>query len=233
MVNAADAQRRWKCEEPDCGKAYSRRDYLTHHVRSFHEGLRDWKCSVCGNEFTTKQSMALHEKKVHRVKKGRDWQCAAPGCNQEFDREAQLVKHNESFCRVPAKHGEKRTRADAPTAERPRKDPAVDSANDRPCRPSLPLPVPGTDVGDRSYSVSNGDVFLRVVRVVDAARGEDGRFDLEEVLHRLSAGGKDGDTVREPLSVAEMRAELLEMAAKGMITPEQMLVSEESEGSEG
>lgn len=230
MVNTADALRRWKCEEPDCGKAYSRRDYLMHHVRSFHEGLRDWKCSVCGNEFTTKQSMALHEKKVHRVKKGHDWKCAAPGCNQEFDREAQLAKHNESFCRVPAKHGEKRRRADAPSAERPRKDAAAGPVKDKPFRTSVL--VPGTDVRD-SDSGSNSEDFFRVVRVVDAARGEDGRFDLEEVLHRLSAGGKDGDSVREPLSVPEMRSELLEMAAQGMITPEQMLVSEESEGSEG
>ena len=49
-----------------CGKACSRSDHLTEHMRT-HSGDRPYTCTTCGKAFTRSRGLARHGKKVHAL----------------------------------------------------------------------------------------------------------------------------------------------------------------------
>lgn len=52
-------EKRYKCNYPNCDKAYFRSDHLNEHKKSKHEN-RIWQCENCKNEFTTTRGKDKH-----------------------------------------------------------------------------------------------------------------------------------------------------------------------------
>ena len=48
-----------------CDKTYSTNQSLKNHIRTVHEGRRDWKCVLCEKEFAHSKDLKSHIKKVH------------------------------------------------------------------------------------------------------------------------------------------------------------------------
>ena len=48
-----------------CDKKYSTNQSLKLHIRTVHEGRRDWKCVSCEKEFAHSKDLKSHIKKVH------------------------------------------------------------------------------------------------------------------------------------------------------------------------
>ena len=54
-----------------------------------HEQLRPFECDLCGNKFSTKQSLKMHVESVHEKK--RNYACDE--CSQRFGCKRVLLRH--------------------------------------------------------------------------------------------------------------------------------------------
>ena len=52
-----------KCDS--CGKLFTRAHNLRGHIKSIHEGHKDFECESCGKLFTRAYNMRKHIKTVH------------------------------------------------------------------------------------------------------------------------------------------------------------------------
>ena len=77
-----------KTECPIC-KAIFDKTHLKRHLRTVHEGIRDYKCEHCGKEFTEKKGLVCHTKRVHD--NIRDEQCKH--CGKCFFSKECLYRH--------------------------------------------------------------------------------------------------------------------------------------------
>ena len=49
-----------------CGKSFSRSGELKKHIKTIHEGQRNYKCDFCGKSFTTSGHLKRHIKTIHK-----------------------------------------------------------------------------------------------------------------------------------------------------------------------
>lgn len=92
--------------------------------------------------------------------------------------------------------------------------------------------VPATDGGDGGASGAGGrsrvgEEELRRVRAsIDAARGHDGRFNVDDVVARLSRDGLRAGADAGPLNLVQINAGIIDMIGKGLIQPSHVLRSD-------
>ena len=71
-VPTIETQKTHVCEY--CGKPYTHQQYLAgllnKHVRIVHEGIKDFKCHLCGNMFTERGSLGKFSKNIWNFKFG-------------------------------------------------------------------------------------------------------------------------------------------------------------------
>ncbi|XP_053306534.1 zinc finger protein 692-like [Spea bombifrons] len=86
----ADPQELFLCEFADCGKIFSKRQYLNHHQKYQHVNQRTFRCSdpKCGRSFNFKKHLKEHEKK-HSDR--RDFICEF--CARAFRTNSNLIIH--------------------------------------------------------------------------------------------------------------------------------------------
>ena len=63
------------------------------HIRTIHDGMKDYKCDTCGNLFTTCKNLKSHIRTVHEGRK--DYECES--CDEYFTQSAHLIKHIHSI----------------------------------------------------------------------------------------------------------------------------------------
>ncbi|UYV75707.1 hypothetical protein LAZ67_13001063 [Cordylochernes scorpioides] len=59
-------ERPFACDQPDCGKTFTRNEELTRHKR-IHSGLRPFPCAFCGKRFGRKDHLKKHVKTHQRL----------------------------------------------------------------------------------------------------------------------------------------------------------------------
>ena len=79
--------RSFDCSE--CGKTFTMKIELLHHISSNHAGIPLVKCPICNKRFTTVQSMKKHVKVVHEGIKAHK----CPKCDLSFGARPNLMKH--------------------------------------------------------------------------------------------------------------------------------------------
>jgi hypothetical protein len=86
----------FKCEIPDCDKAFAEKANLDFHVRSVHKGEKPFACMEpgCGKTFSKNSNLKVHICDVHQKK--RPFKCKVPDCDRAFARNAELNIHVQS-----------------------------------------------------------------------------------------------------------------------------------------
>ncbi|XP_053576823.1 zinc finger protein ZXDC [Bombina bombina] len=82
----------YHCPEPDCAKAFNRKQQLKVHLLSHTEGQRPFKCTVdsCGWSFTTLYKLKRH---LQSHDKQRPFSCTVTGCSKSFTTVYNLKAH--------------------------------------------------------------------------------------------------------------------------------------------
>jgi len=88
-------EKRYACDFPDCGKAFSRPVRLAEHQRS-HTNDRPFVCSHggCDKAFLRDSHLKHHVKSVHENR--RDWVCDWPGCDKAFATGQRMRNHRKT-----------------------------------------------------------------------------------------------------------------------------------------
>lgn len=78
----ADSSRPYRCEHPNCGKAFDRSSDLKVHSRT-HTGLKPYVCGVetCGKSFNRSDALSRHAKIHNGVK---TYVCEVEACGKAF-----------------------------------------------------------------------------------------------------------------------------------------------------
>ncbi|XP_069836911.1 zinc finger protein 692-like [Dendropsophus ebraccatus] len=89
-IRKATPQELLMCEYDDCGKIFSKRQYLNYHQKYQHMNQRTFRCSVteCGKTFNFKKHLKEHEK---RHSDRRDFICEF--CARAFRSSSNLIIH--------------------------------------------------------------------------------------------------------------------------------------------
>ncbi|KAM4022174.1 zinc finger protein 692-like isoform 2-T2 [Anomaloglossus baeobatrachus] len=89
-IRKATPQELLMCEYDDCGKIFSKRQYLNYHQKYQHMNQRTFRCSVteCGKTFNFKKHLKEHEK---RHSDQRDFICEF--CARAFRSSSNLIIH--------------------------------------------------------------------------------------------------------------------------------------------
>ena len=61
-----DPTRLWRLLCQECGRYFSRKSYLSTHIRTVHRGERPWKCRHCGKSFGQSSNRDTHERAACR-----------------------------------------------------------------------------------------------------------------------------------------------------------------------
>ncbi|KNC98124.1 uncharacterized protein SPPG_06532 [Spizellomyces punctatus DAOM BR117] len=80
----------FKCPEPDCGKAFTRRFNLQSH-ELVHSNLRPFKCELCNRTFRRKFDQRRHMQSVHMETGSKPYTCDL--CGLGFTRSDTLRRH--------------------------------------------------------------------------------------------------------------------------------------------
>ena len=72
-----------------CGKNFSKDANLKRHIRTVHEGVKDFECKVCGKTFSEKKAMINHERVIHQGIKA--FKCKV--CGVQFGSRCNLTRH--------------------------------------------------------------------------------------------------------------------------------------------
>ena len=70
-----------------CGKSFTALRSLQEHVKTIHEGLRNYECNYCGKDFTKSGNLKAHISAVHDGEK--NYHCSQ--CSKSF---SQLSNYN-------------------------------------------------------------------------------------------------------------------------------------------
>lgn len=87
-------ERKFKCNEPNCDKAYITNCHLNRHKRTTHsKSTEPIACinETCTQFFTSKEQMEVHCRTVHRTESLRCFQCDK--CPEKFSRKTHLKQH--------------------------------------------------------------------------------------------------------------------------------------------
>ena len=79
--------RQHKCDS--CGRSFTRADHLRGHIKTIHEGRKDFKCDSCGRSFTQPNHLKTHIKTFHEGHK--DFKCDS--CGRLFTQPNHLKRH--------------------------------------------------------------------------------------------------------------------------------------------
>lgn len=87
-------QRKFKCNEPNCGRAYITNCHLRRHQRTAHaEPTGPILCTheSCAEYFTSLEQMKEHCRAIHSEKRQRQFECEV--CAEKFHRKTHLKQH--------------------------------------------------------------------------------------------------------------------------------------------
>ena len=79
--------RQHKCDS--CGRSFTRADHLRGHIKTIHEGHKDFKCESCGKSFTQAGHVRRHIKTVHEGCKN----VKCESCGKSFTQADFLSRH--------------------------------------------------------------------------------------------------------------------------------------------
>ncbi|CAG0882470.1 unnamed protein product [Cyprideis torosa] len=77
---------------PRCGRSYSRKPNLAHHMRYKCGVQPQFKCNLCGREYRNKSSLVVHTVSAHRL--------TCPRCGRSYSRRPNLNRHLNYECGV-------------------------------------------------------------------------------------------------------------------------------------
>ena len=78
-----------KTSNVTCEKLFTQAGNLRIHIKTIHQGHKDFKCDSCGNSFRRVDQMRLHIKTIHKA--NRDFKCDS--CGKSFSQAAHLRGH--------------------------------------------------------------------------------------------------------------------------------------------
>ena len=70
-------------------KSFKTSNHLKKHIKTIHEGRKDFKCDSCGKSFTAAGSLKIHINTIHEGHK--DFKCDS--CGKSFTIASYLDKH--------------------------------------------------------------------------------------------------------------------------------------------
>ena len=76
-----------------CGNTFTKSGDLKKHIKTIHEGQRNYKCDSCGKTFTESGNMHKHIRTIHEGQ--RNYKCDS--CGKLFNRTENLKKHIETI----------------------------------------------------------------------------------------------------------------------------------------
>ena len=79
----------YRCEAPDCGRAYTSASHLKRHQRS-HTSEKPHICTKCGREFFIAHPLQYHER-MHSGDK--PYQCTHHGCGKAYSQPGDYYRH--------------------------------------------------------------------------------------------------------------------------------------------
>lgn len=86
-------ERMYACDEPDCGKMFSKPAKLIEHSRS-HTGERPYVCPTCSAAYLRSSHLTAHQR-THLNPEDKEYQCAVDGCGKTFWTEQHLRRHEK------------------------------------------------------------------------------------------------------------------------------------------
>ena len=82
-----------KCPFPKCESAFHQNSELQNHIKTVHEGRKDYKCSECGKAFGNIKNVKRHRETVHELVK--KFKCHL--CTNAYGQSHELKKHYVNF----------------------------------------------------------------------------------------------------------------------------------------
>ena len=77
-----------------CGKDFSTKQHLKEHIGAVHEGQKKYNCELCGKNFVTKPSLQkLHEHQKKCVHEGKKDVTKCDLCGKDFSDKQYLKQH--------------------------------------------------------------------------------------------------------------------------------------------
>ncbi|KAI0775333.1 hypothetical protein BC629DRAFT_700552 [Irpex lacteus] len=90
MARAATKPRKYQCTRGSCSKMFTTKGDMNRHIRTVHDGIRDYVCKECGDCFGQRTSLQGHQSK-HTGEK--PYHCTVGGCNRRFGDASSRTRH--------------------------------------------------------------------------------------------------------------------------------------------